>query len=389
MPFAILQVVREFSLAGGSETVAFEIQKAWEKAGVKASVLANVVADGAHGPNIRRIAPWLGWIGTRGRLRYFGRLIAVPLFTILATFAIRKESDSVVLSHGDTLRGDVLVVHAVNKASLAVKRAAGSMRWMLNPMHLWVAWRDRMMIGGLRFSRYVAVSNRIAGELSLYYGVPAARIAVIPNGINLGRFAPVQNARATVRGEFAIPSDAPLLLFVGHEFGRKGLAPIVSALSLLRPDVRLLVVGADDPTPYRKLAQAAGVSDRVTFAGPRGDLSTLYQASDAFVLPTAYESFSLVCMEAMACGLPVFATRVGGIEDYLVDGVNGHTITHEPADIATKLAALLDDPAGHERLRNGARATAQDFGWDRIARLYAELLEDVYRERSNTVQISH
>jgi UDP-glucose:(heptosyl)LPS alpha-1,3-glucosyltransferase len=241
----------------------------------------------------------------------------------------------------------------------------------------------------LRFSRYVAVSNRIAGELSLYYGVPAARIAVIPNGINLGRFAPVQNARATVRGEFAIPSDAPLLLFVGHEFGRKGLAPIVSALSLLRPDVRLLVVGADDPTPYRKLAQAAGVSDRVTFAGPRGDLSTLYQASDAFVLPTAYESFSLVCMEAMACGLPVFATRVGGIEDYLVDGVNGHTITHEPADIATKLAALLDDPAGHERLRNGARATAQDFGWDRIARLYAELLEDVYRERSNTVQISH
>jgi UDP-glucose:(heptosyl)LPS alpha-1,3-glucosyltransferase len=130
------------------------------------------------------------------------------------------------------------------------------------------------------------------------------------------------------------------------------------------------------------MAEASSVSERVHFAGPRTDLATIYQAGDAFVLPTAYESFSLVCMEAMACGLPVFATSVGGIEDYLVDGVNGHTITRDPADIAAKLGPLLDDPARLEELRSGARATAREFDWGRIARLYADLLNEVYLERS-------
>ncbi len=122
------------------------------------------------------------------------------------------------------------------------------------------------------------------------------------------------------------------------------------------------------------------------FAGPRADLPALYSAADAFVLPTAYETFSLVCMEAMACGVPVFATAAGGIEEYLKDGVNGFRIRMDAEDIAEKLAAAFANPALMQRLRDGALATASSYGWDRIGQQYIELLREIDTERRGGVE---
>ncbi len=166
-----------------------------------------------------------------------------------------------------------------------------------------------------------------------------------------------------------------MLLFVGHEFRRKRLAHAIGALERLGDDVRLLVVGSDNPAPYRWLARRA--RDRVIFAGARSDLPALYSAADAFVLPTAYETFSLVCMEAMACSLPVFATPAGGIDEYLKDGVNGFQIKMDGEDIAHKVAGAFADPALMRRLQQGARATAESYGWDRIGMQYIELLKQI------------
>ena len=382
MNFNILQIVQEFSLDGGVETVAHELQRNWVAAGVPSSVLASAVAaDGLNTRTVRRIAPLLNRIPTRGRWRHLGRLLVVPAFTVAATKFVRsKAAGAVVLSHGDTLAGDVCVIHAVNKASLQDKIGRGGVKWMLNPLHYWVALRDRWMIGGLRYRRYVAVSSRIADELNQLYAVPYSRIAVIPNGIDLVRFTPEPGIDADVRKEFAIPASARLLLFVGHEFERKGLAPVIEALSLL-PEAHLLIVGSDDRAPYRQMAEAAGVVDRIRFAGARADMPRLYRASDAFVFPTSYESFSLVCMEAMACGTPIFATLVGGIEEYLEAGVNGYAITRDPEVIARQIRQVLDDPEELRRLRAGARTTAERYSWALVAERYKELLEVVWREK--------
>jgi UDP-glucose:(heptosyl)LPS alpha-1,3-glucosyltransferase len=144
------------------------------------------------------------------------------------------------------------------------------------------------------------------------------------------------------------------------------------------------VVGSDNPAPYRKLAPE--LQDRVIFAGPRSDLPALYSAADAFVLPTAYETFSLVCMEAMACGVPVFATAAGGIEEYLKDGINGFQIRMDAEDIASRLAASFADPALMQRLREGALATARSYGWERVGQQYIELLKQIDAEKRGAVE---
>ena len=384
MTLRIIQVVQEFSLRGGVESVAFELHRAWEAAGTESAVLACVAPENSPA-RVTRIASAMGRIGTRGRWRYLGRALAVPAFTLAATSHIRqaqRQPGTVVLSHGDSLAGDVCVVHAVNKASLAAKTAAGSRRWMLNPMHAWVALRDRWMIGGLRFRRYVAVSSRVVEELQRYYRVPRERIAVIPNGVNLARFTPDPDDRSETRREFGIAAETPLLVFVGHEFERKGLDFVLEALPHLDPATRLLVVGAGDASAYGRRATALGVAERVVFAGPRSDLPRLYRAGDAFVFPTAYETFALVCMEAMACGLPVFATRAGGIEEYLVDGVNGQGIERNGSQIAAVLKPVLADPDRKAALRKGAIDTAANYSWPVIAERYRALLAEVVRERA-------
>jgi len=376
MTLEIVQVVQELSSVGGVETVANELARAFSRAGIANIVLTSTVGGAVEkGTTIDRVAPWLARIPTRGLLRYLGRALVVPIFTLAATRAIRKYPRAVVLSHGDSFGGDVLVVHAVNAQSLAEKRSAGNWLWLLNPMHIWVGFRERWMVGRLRFRAFVAVSPRVSTELQQIYSVPASRINVIPNGIDLERFKPDPAAGQLIRHEFNIPPDAKLMLFVGHEFRRKGLAHAIGALERLGGDVRLLVVGSDNPTPYLKLAASAG--DRLIFAGSRSDLPAFYSAADAFVLPTAYETFSLVCMEAMACALPVFATPVGGIEDYLRDGENGYRIDMNGHDIANKIAAVFANPELMTKLRTGARATASAYGWDQVGRQYIDLLQRV------------
>ena len=117
--FRIVQAVQEFSTEGGVETVAFELAKAWDRAGVPNSVLASAGGGG----KVQRVAPWLARIPTRGALRHIGRFLVVPLFTLAVTLALRKHRGAVIVSHGDSLTGDVLVVHAVNAVSLGEKRA--------------------------------------------------------------------------------------------------------------------------------------------------------------------------------------------------------------------------------------------------------------------------
>jgi glycosyltransferase involved in cell wall biosynthesis len=381
---SILQVSLELGFGGGSECVAYELHRTWLALGVEARVITSLATEPEPRQGLIYAAPWLGVWGLRARWRHLAAIVAVPLFTIVATWrAYRTRGAKIVLSHGDSLIGDVCVVHAVNRASLAEKRRAGYYSWLLNPSNLWVTWRDWWMLRGGRYRRVVAISERVRMQLKEYYGVPDERIVTIPNGINLSRYHPGNvDSRAEVRREFGIADDVPLVLFVGSQYRLKGLEFAIRALGEMKTKAVLLVVGADNPEPFKRLTEELGLSERVIFAGARNDLPSIYPAADAFVLPTLYETFALVCLEAMASGLPVLAAPVGGIEDYLRDGENGLYIQRDAAEIATQLDRLLNDPELQAKLREGGIVAAANYEWTKIARQYLSLFEQLIAERA-------
>src|SRR3954451_19231527 len=152
MPLEIIQVIQELSTSGGAERVAWELARAFSRAGVANGVVVSTIGAAVEGNTaVEHILPWLAWIPTRGSMRYLGRTAVVPLFTLASTFASWRHARSVVLSHGDCLEGDAVVIHAVNAENLAQKRKAGDWKWVLYPLHYWVMLRERWIIGGLRF----------------------------------------------------------------------------------------------------------------------------------------------------------------------------------------------------------------------------------------------
>lgn len=201
------------------------------------------------------------------------------------------------------------------------------------------------------------LSKKLIGER---YSYPAERIHVVYNGVDLETFSPSPDI-----GEKA--TDPIRLLFVGQDFRRKGLAPLLEALALVRghtPSLR--VIGRDDPAPYRALAKSLGIADRVSFEGPSGKIQEAYRNADLFVFPTFYDPFANVCLEALACGLPVLTTSTNGSSELVVGDVEGYVVDGAEAGLAERLAAKINRFCGlpaqaRTAMRHAARTKAQNF----------------------------
>jgi UDP-glucose:(heptosyl)LPS alpha-1,3-glucosyltransferase len=227
-----------------------------------------------------------------------------------------------------------------------------------------------------RTPRIVAIARLGKREIEGLYGVDPLRVGVIYNGVDLGRFRPEHAAshRAPARVEAGLGGDDQVLLFVGSGYERKGLATAIEALPCL-PGARLIVIGRGDETRYRRLAARLHVVDRVRWLGLREDLERWYVAADVLVLPTRYEPFGNVHLEALAAGLPVVTTSAAGGSELIEEGKNGAVI--EPGD-AGVLAAAVRRLLGESRavLAESARRTAEPFTYQR----QAEEFEALYRE---------
>lgn len=200
--------------------------------------------------------------------------------------------------------------------------------------------------------RYVPVSHDLARWLQHVVDIPAAKLELIMNGVDTERYAPNLPAAAT---PWAAAMEKPFVIgTVGRLQDVKDQATLIAAFALLcarRPDartgLRLAIVG-DGPLRARlaQQAQDAGVADLVWFPGARNDIPELMRSFDVFALSSIAEGTPVTLLEAMACGRPVVATRVGGIPEVVQDGVNGALVpASNPQALADALAAYVDDPA--------------------------------------------
>jgi D-inositol-3-phosphate glycosyltransferase len=213
----------------------------------------------------------------------------------------------------------------------------------------------------------------------------AEKTCTIPPGVDTQLFRPLD--RSAAREELGLDADAGIVLFVGRIDPIKGIDVLLRAAAELPPDpARLFVfVGGDlDETgqPLGTLAgveaqaRELGVADRCRFVGaqPQDRLPVFYSAADIVAVPSLYESFGLVAVEAMACGVPVVASRAGGLTFTVEDGRTGSLVPPGEAEpLAEAIARLLADPALRARLGANAHEAAQRFSWDSIASSVAHL----------------
>jgi len=227
-----------------------------------------------------------------------------------------------------------------------------------------------------------------SAELVRTYGAVPERVFVVPPGVDLSVFQPVDRDEARRKIGYG---PGRLLLFVGRLERLKGVEVAIRALALVRDrnhdDVRLLILGEDskdgdegEKDRLKAVAADIGVRDRVDFLGSvaHHELPYFYSAADVCVMPSYSESFGLVGLEAQASGRPVVGSDVSGLRSVIRDQVSGYLIAgHDPAEYAERIGRLLEDPELAQQMGRRGRLLAQRYSWTRTADRLRELFEDV------------
>lgn len=229
--------------------------------------------------------------------------------------------------------------------------------------------------------RIIAATTLEREQMQQLYGADPAKVDIVPPGVDLARFRPVacEEARAMI----GIPADHQMVLFVGRIQAIKGIDNLIRAMALVlhrRPHLHgnmhlAIIGGAGDPSTDGELARlqelerALDIDDLVVFYGSR-DQDTLvnyYTAASMVVVPSHYESFGMVALEAMACGTPVIASDVGGLSLNIADGYNGYLVPDgDVEELAYKIGLLLDQEELRKQLGRQACEWAQRFSWQNI-----------------------
>ncbi len=235
-----------------------------------------------------------------------------------------------------------------------------------------------------RADRIIAATLAERAQLEWLYKAEARKISVIPPGVDTCHFYPIPADEA--RQFIGLKPEDRMILFVGRIEPLKGLDTLIRAVSCLRltdfqEPVHLAVIGGDpDASPeeittemarVQQLCDDLCVGKMVAFLGKRGQdtLPYYYSAAEVLVMPSHYESFGMVALEAMACGTPVIASQVGGLAFLVQNGVTGYTVPAEDHEaLCEKLSALLGDAELRRTLGQNASKYAQEYDWEKIAK---------------------
>ena len=238
----------------------------------------------------------------------------------------------------------------------------------------------------------VAVSESMKADVKSLYGVPAAKIRVIPNGIDLDQYHPSPNP--DVLTKYGIDPSRPFVLFVGRITRQKGIIHLVDAIKSIRPGVQVVLCAGAPDTPEigREMAERvekARAASSVPILWipqivPKNEIIALYSMASVFVCPSVYEPFGIINLEAMACGTPVVASAVGGITEVVVPGETGLLVPVDPrgetdfepkdperfaADLAAAVNQILDDPAQMTAMgRQSRERVERHYSWQSVAR---------------------
>lgn len=240
----------------------------------------------------------------------------------------------------------------------------------------------------------IANTRAEQSQLLWLYRADRRKITVCPPGVNTNRFYPLP--QSTAREQLNIPPDDNLLLFVGRIEPLKAVDSIIEALAILRqnhPDLlqktRFAVIGGNpsdktdmDMRALQQLTDELGLNQVVSFLGAKGQskLTQWYAAATAVIMPSEYESFGMVALEAMATGTPVIASEVGGLAYLVKDNETGYLVpSRAPSSLADRIVDVLDNPTERQQMATHAAALAKTYAWEVIAGRLLMIFEEILR----------
>jgi glycosyltransferase involved in cell wall biosynthesis len=365
-----------YPIIGGVESNAERLARYLVAHGVRVQVLTKRLGQqlpdeaDRDGIAIRRIGP-------RGERSSFGKWLMTPAivrwlvshaadYDVVCCVDYRATGVAALLARRTTRRPVVFqaqttgVLSGDNVDPLLRRVGIGGR----GPMARAVKWPVLALYRGA--DAFACISRDIERE-TLACGIPRNRVWYLPNAIDMAHFHPAEpGERDRIRRDLELPADRVICLFVGRLSREKGVMDLLEAWRLLLPSDALLVVAGPDMTghswdagaPGRAFVAAHGLGQSVRFVGPLNDVAPMIRASDLVVQPSHFEALGLSAVEALACGVPLVASAVGGLLDFVVDGENGRLSPPEnPQALAGRLGPLLSDAAERARLAAHARAS--------------------------------
>jgi UDP-glucose:(heptosyl)LPS alpha-1,3-glucosyltransferase len=262
----------------------------------------------------------------------------------------------------------------------------GSSLKLLDPFHRAVLSIEKRQFQNGNYKRIIVNSKLSKNGILKFYPVPEERIKVIYNGVDTVRFNPInkEKYKTEICKKHNLSDNDFVILYVGSGFKRKGVSYLIEAVSRLGNDsinknrIKLLIVGKDRLWPYKRLAAKFGIEKNIIFNDYASETEKYYAASDIFALPTFFDPFANVTLEAMASGIPVITTKKNGASEIIENGKDGFVI-NTPLEIdalTEKIRALLS-PELRKEAGDNARKKAMNLTWDRMTEETLKVYDEI------------
>lgn len=261
-------------------------------------------------------------------------------------------------------------------------------KFLFNPVHILNHYFEKRIMNGASTKHVITISALERDMLLKYYNYPKERITVVYNGVDHQQFHPgVRKDRPAVREALGICEQDVVGLFPANNFHRKGLDSVIAGLSRIPEADRpiILVAGRGKTYVYRRQAKRLGVEGSVRFLGSVQTPERYYGASDFLILPSRYDSFGNVHLEALACGLPVITTRMAGGSEVVRDGETGFVVDRSESieDLASGMIRLGDLEV-RKRMSALAAESVREFTTERNAVEILEVIGRVLRQNNTS-----
>ena len=371
-----LAIVRQrYNPFGGAERFVERALTALSEQGLQVSLLTRAWAGGTGERDIRICNPfYLGRLWRdAGFARSIRKLMANGEFDLVQSH--ERIPGCSIFRAGDGVHATWLDLRARQQSTL--------LAWLTrqHPWHRYTLSAEAKMFRHPALRAIICNSQMVKNDIAARFDLSDEKFHVIHNGVDLTYFHPGlrEQHRAVMRAQLGIAVGVPVVLYVGSGFARKGVPQLLQAMTAMRHDKAVAVIVGKDKHAHRMqaLAQRLGLTGRVHFAGPQQDVRAWYGMADVLALPTLYDPFPNVVLEALACGLPVMTTPTCGAAEVLQGRDCGRIC--DALDSAAQAAALDALLAGDARRQaEVARDCVSGLGREDMARrlqaLYGQLL---------------